>query len=135
MTDEQEKRPRSDETSGSLGGQGGDTTAREDRTTWTNEKTAPTPNTPGSGGVPNHSAGDTTSTMGGAGSSSGGAVSRGDATDPVIGGQDTGTRPGSWGNRSGSGSGGEGERELDDPSSPPDGRISDDITGTTGTNG
>jgi len=44
------------------------------------------------------------------------------------------TQPGSWGNRSGSGSGGSGERELDDDRRPA-GVVSDDVTGTPGTNG
>lgn len=57
------------------------------------------------------------------------------ASGTGIGGQDTETRPGSWGNRSGSGSGGEGERELDQDQAAGNGGVTDDITGSTGTNG
>ncbi|HET9615007.1 MAG TPA: hypothetical protein VFP22_09355 [Candidatus Limnocylindrales bacterium] len=40
--------------------------------------------------------------------------------------------PGTWGNRSGSGSGGQGERELEEDGGP---GIADDVVGTEGTNG
>ena len=135
MTDQNDWEKRSGETtSGSLGGQGVDTDENEERDDALGLGNA----RPGAGGGSSmgggSATGGTTSSMGGGGSSSGGGVSSGAVSDPVVGGQDTETQPGSWGNRSGSGSGGEGERELDEASTA-GGDVSEDVTGTTGTNG
>jgi hypothetical protein len=153
MTDQNDLQKRGGgTTSGSLGGQGVDIDENEERddalglgnarpgagSNW-QPGTAAGADTSGSSGISTSVAGTTsgagtTSSMGGGGSSSGGGVSSGAMSDPVVGGQDTETQPGSWGNRSGSGSGGEGERELDEESTAAGG-VSDDITGTNGTNG
>jgi hypothetical protein len=61
------------------------------------------------------------------GSTSGGA-------NPVLGGEDRESLGGSWGNRSGSGSGGQGEDEMTEDGTL-SGEVSEDITGSPGTNG
>jgi hypothetical protein len=53
------------------------------------------------------------------------------SSDAMLGGQG---ETGQWGNRSGSGSGGEGEREMTEDGSL-SGDVSDDIAGSPGTNG
>jgi hypothetical protein len=57
-----------------------------------------------------------------------------DGANPVLGGEDRESRRGSWGNRSGSGSGGEGEDALTEDGTF-SGDVSEDITGSPGTNG
>src|SRR5436305_3383999 len=58
----------------------------------------------------------------------------GDSSNPILGGEDTESMSGSWGNRSGSGSGGQGEREMTEDGTL-SGNVSEDITGSAGTNG
>jgi hypothetical protein len=54
--------------------------------------------------------------------------------NPVLGGEDRESVGGSWGNRSGSGSGGQGEGEMTEDGTL-SGEVSEDITGSAGTNG
>jgi hypothetical protein len=54
--------------------------------------------------------------------------------NPVLGGEDRESAGGSWGNRSGSGSGGQGEGEMTEDGTL-SGEVSEDITGSPGTNG
>ena len=54
--------------------------------------------------------------------------------NPVLGGEDRESLGGSWGNRSGSGSGGQGEDAMTEDGTP-SGDVSEDITGSPGTNG
>jgi hypothetical protein len=61
-------------------------------------------------------------------------TSPGGSSNPVLGGEDTERMSGSWGNRSGSGSGGQGEDEMTEDGTAT-GTVSDDVTGSARTNG
>jgi hypothetical protein len=63
-----------------------------------------------------------------------GRTSSAGSSNPVLGGEDTERMSGSWGNRSGSGSGGQGEAEMTEDGTTA-GTVSEDVTGSAGTNG